>query len=88
MHFNSLWNATSAPLNYPTCPGEPGYDSSIDVDWSNRWGREQAFRSRHPGGAHFAMADGSVTFLQETISYDLYQSLGDRRDGQALGQTP
>jgi prepilin-type N-terminal cleavage/methylation domain-containing protein/prepilin-type processing-associated H-X9-DG protein len=88
MHFNSLWNATSAPLNYPTCPGEPGYDSSIDVDWPNRWGREQAFRSRHPGGAHFAMADGSVTFLQETISYDLYQSLGDRRDGQALGQAP
>lgn len=86
MHFNSLWNATSGPLNYPTCPGEPGYDTTLDT--SDRWGREQAFRSRHRGGAYFAMADGSVVFVSELIDYSLYQRLGDRRDGQPLDPLP
>ncbi|MEW4564388.1 DUF1559 domain-containing protein [Bremerella sp. JC770] len=52
-----------------------------------------AFSSFHPGGALFAYVDGSVHFISETISYDTdpsalgaYQKLGDRRDGQTLGE--
>ena len=89
MHFNSLWNATSSPLNYPTCPGEPGYDNTLDTGGiMARCSREQAFRSRHRGGAHFAMADGSVIFISELIDYNLYQRLGDRRDGLPIDPLP
>ena len=85
MHFNSLWNATSAPINYPTCPGEPGFDEPLVNNlWGGKWAVEQAFRSRHSGGASFALADGSVSFLQENIDYELYQRLGDRRDGRSV----
>jgi prepilin-type N-terminal cleavage/methylation domain-containing protein/prepilin-type processing-associated H-X9-DG protein len=43
-----------------------------------------AFKSRHPGVAGFAMADGSVTFISQTISYDLFNALGTRAGGEVV----
>jgi prepilin-type N-terminal cleavage/methylation domain-containing protein len=40
------------------------------------------FKSRHPGGAYFALADGSIRFLKQTIDHRHYQHLGCRDDGQ------
>ena len=45
----------------------------------------QAFGSRHPGGAHFAFADGSVHFLQESIDGQTLERLACRNDGQPVG---
>jgi prepilin-type processing-associated H-X9-DG protein len=42
------------------------------------------FKSKHPGGAQFVLCDGSVQFLTESIAYDTYQRLGDRRDGNPV----
>jgi prepilin-type N-terminal cleavage/methylation domain-containing protein/prepilin-type processing-associated H-X9-DG protein len=42
--------------------------------------------SYHTGGAHFTMVDGSVHFINDNIDYKLYCDLGDRMDGEALGQ--
>ena len=42
-------------------------------------------RSRHPGGAMVAMADGSVRFLAETIDPQTLRALVTRNDGQAVG---
>ena len=39
------------------------------------------FGSQHPGGCQFAMADGSIHFLNENINLALYQRLGDMGDG-------
>lgn len=43
------------------------------------------FRSKHPGGIQVVLCDGSVQFLSATIDYMTYQRLGDRRDGQPVG---
>jgi prepilin-type N-terminal cleavage/methylation domain-containing protein/prepilin-type processing-associated H-X9-DG protein len=93
VHVNSIWMATTAPINFPTCPGEMG--NPVD-QWSGQflpgracnhfqsWNASMGFKSRHPGGAQFVFCDGSVHFLSETINYDMYQRLGDRRDGRPV----
>lgn len=42
------------------------------------------FRSQHTGGAHFAMADGSVHFISENINFELYQALSTRAGGEVV----
>jgi hypothetical protein len=42
------------------------------------------FGSRHVGGAHFCLLDGSIRFLTETISQDTFRQLSDRADGSLL----
>ena len=41
-----------------------------------------AFRSNHPGGANFAMGDGSVKFIKSTVNDQAYQALGTRAGGE------
>jgi len=46
----------------------------------------QNARSFHKGGAQFVLADGSVRFLSANIDQITYNRLGDRSDGQVLGE--
>lgn len=86
--------STTAPINLPICIGEPGYlqmkalgylNQISDAGWINgsAW-TGSGLNSQHPGGAQVLMVDGSVHFLPETINYDTYQRLGDRRDGYQI----
>jgi prepilin-type N-terminal cleavage/methylation domain-containing protein/prepilin-type processing-associated H-X9-DG protein len=43
-----------------------------------------AFKSYHPGGANFAMADGSVRFLKQSIAPRTYNALGSRAGNEAI----
>ena len=45
-----------------------------------QWG----FRSRHPGGANFLFADGSVKFIKNAVNYLIYRSLGTRNIGEVI----
>jgi prepilin-type N-terminal cleavage/methylation domain-containing protein/prepilin-type processing-associated H-X9-DG protein len=75
MHPNSLWNATTAPINITECC------TAGTADETQNWSCEQAFRSAHSGGCNFVFCDGSTHFINDTINYTTYQKLGDRRDG-------
>ena len=46
-----------------------------------RWYDAMSFRSKHPGGAHFARADGSVDFVTEDISGAVYRSFCTKNGG-------
>lgn len=63
---------------HSTCAIPP---NMMDVNDPYDWPNAQSFRSRHPGGLHFAFGDGSVKFISEAIDLDLYRSLATI-DGQ------
>ena len=86
-HFNSLWVATTAPVNFPIrCYNDPAPSGTLTgCNDADNWSTSQGFKSRHVGGAQFVLCDGSVRFISENIDYLTYQYLGDRRDGKVLG---
>lgn len=46
------------------------------------WTRTRGFRSFHPGGAQFAMADASARFVQDDINPLVYRALSTRNRGE------
>ena len=50
------------------------------------WTRYRGFRSNHPGGANFAMVDGSVNFIQEAIDPLTYRALSTRSRGETFSR--
>jgi len=64
-------------------------DNPINTPWGSgiclpaaRGGANGAFGSPHPGGAMFAMVDGSVRFFEESIDLTTYRLLGQRASSQ------
>ena len=68
--------STQVPINYDSCQGEDVSPCHQPCNWST----ELAFKSLHPAGAFFAMGDGSIHFLSDSIDHTLYQYLGDKDD--------
>jgi len=42
------------------------------------------FSSRHPGGAYFTMAYGSVRIITEFVDIDVYRALATRHNGEVI----
>ncbi|WZP00917.1 DUF1559 domain-containing protein [Isosphaeraceae bacterium EP7] len=89
---NEFWGFTGGgagvtiPLNwksnarYDACVGN--YNS---VDWTCRYSyAARGFKSRHPGGANFTFADGSVRFLKSSINRASYAAIGSRNGGEIV----
>jgi prepilin-type N-terminal cleavage/methylation domain-containing protein/prepilin-type processing-associated H-X9-DG protein len=73
-------NGTCAiPLNLGTGMIEP---PGINVTAGN-WPNVYSFRSRHSGGAHFALADGTVNFINQNITLAIYRSLASTDGGES-----
>jgi prepilin-type N-terminal cleavage/methylation domain-containing protein/prepilin-type processing-associated H-X9-DG protein len=51
---------------------------------NNLWQFKSGFYSRHPGGAQFTLADGSVRFLPDTIDLVTFRRLCNRMDGNPV----
>jgi len=47
--------------------------------------RINAYGSGHTGGANFALADGSVRFIRDSISAVTFQALGTKAGGEVIG---
>ena len=84
----SLWFSTTAPINFPTCPGENGVPSAGGTGCKSyqSWNTSMGFKSLHTGGAQFLLCDGSVRFISQNIDHNTYQMLGDRWDGFVVGE--
>jgi prepilin-type processing-associated H-X9-DG protein len=45
------------------------------------------FGSMHQGGANFVLADGAVKFFSQSIDPQIYEHLGNRQDGEMVGDS-
>jgi prepilin-type N-terminal cleavage/methylation domain-containing protein len=51
------------------------------------WDRSRRFGSSHPAGVNVVLGDGSVRLVKFTIDPAVFDKLGNRSDGQVLGDT-
>ena len=72
------WATCGNPLNYFIVPED---ETTIKND---QWQAARGFKSLHPGGAHFVMADGSVHFVSESIDTAVYRGLSTRNGGESV----
>ncbi len=75
-------NGTCAiPLNLGTKLIQPAGVNVTPGYWPNVY----SFRSMHGGGANFALADGSVRFVRDTIDLTTYRNASTFASGEVLG---
>ena len=60
-----------APLN--SNPSPVSVDHSIGDQQDDPLDRVRSFNSLHPGGAQFALGDGSIQFVSDTIDSQTYR---------------
>jgi prepilin-type N-terminal cleavage/methylation domain-containing protein len=72
-YANGDYASCHAPLNFFPDPPRP-----------RDWWDVMSFRSRHPGGASFCLADASVRFLSQDIDYPLYRAVSTKAGGEPV----
>jgi prepilin-type N-terminal cleavage/methylation domain-containing protein len=81
----TTYGPTDPNRDYTTLNGEPYvriYGSDVWQDRQYAW----QFGSHHTGGAHFALGDGSVRFISDSIDYVTWQRLGWIQDGNPISE--
>jgi prepilin-type processing-associated H-X9-DG protein len=75
---------TLVPINFQTCPNEGAGMTGSGCNGVNNQVTAMGFKSRHVGGAHFLLVDGSVRFVSQNVDFLIYNRIGDRRDGAVV----
>jgi prepilin-type N-terminal cleavage/methylation domain-containing protein/prepilin-type processing-associated H-X9-DG protein len=78
------WAITGVEINwdYRTSGFCLGANGELETGARECWPRMRGFRSFHPGGVHFAMADGSVTFVNDDINHLVYRAMSTREGAE------
>jgi prepilin-type N-terminal cleavage/methylation domain-containing protein/prepilin-type processing-associated H-X9-DG protein len=83
-HSNGAIGTCAIPPNtgitIPTGPAPGSLTTSDAGDWQERY----SFRSRHTGGLQFALADGSVRFVSESVPIQIYRAMATRSGGESV----
>jgi len=68
----------SIPLNNAMQAGQPGFNNK--GDWPNVY----SFRSNHSQGANFALGDGSVRYVRQSVDLPTYRAMATIAGGEAV----
>jgi hypothetical protein len=63
-------------------PGAKNIRYAINAPQPSGEANNIPFASKHGGGTHFALGDGSASFVSEDIDFVLYQALASRDGGE------
>lgn len=83
--FGSIW-ARNVPEAMFHLKINSSFLKAREDNNTSSWPDATGYASYHEGGAQFLLVDGSVQFLSENIDYETYCNLGDRFDGEAIGE--
>jgi len=88
MSHASALTTTNVPPNYhkikTNCTKECAYAARCTA--GNCHYHMAGYKSEHAGGVHVALADGSVRFLSDAIDYVTWNNLGNKADGNVIGE--
>ncbi len=74
--FNASTATCAVPLIYWHIP----------EDTEDDWFCNYSFVSRHTGGAYFGLADGSVRFVSENVSREVYRDAAAIQGSELVGE--
>jgi len=77
------FSTTAQPINHKNAYYSSGYEN-WPTQANPQWADAIAFRSLHPGGAHFLMCDASVQFLSENVDHVSYMARASRDGGDLI----
>jgi prepilin-type N-terminal cleavage/methylation domain-containing protein/prepilin-type processing-associated H-X9-DG protein len=79
---NGACGTVAIPPNVGNRIGDP--DVGFDGNKPGRWPTRYSFRSAHAGGVQFALADGSVRLIRDSIPLAVYRAMGTRAGGEVF----
>ncbi len=82
---DGIWSTDDdilAPLNSDPCPVSVDHNTGPEQD--DPLDRVRSFNSLHPGGAQFALGDGSVQFFSNSIDAKTYRDRSTIAGGEPL----
>ena len=82
---NSWFTAERPASSVFTCRIPPNNNTQYDCG-RNTDDAMWAARSKHAGGVHAVMCDGSVRFVNDTIDIAVWGNIGNIRDGNEVGE--
>jgi len=74
------WGTTAYPINYQN----RSLAATLPTQGNPRWDESIGFRSFHTGGANFALCDGSVRFIRDSIDGVTYRAYASRAGGEVV----
>ncbi|MFO0789267.1 MAG: DUF1559 domain-containing protein [Pirellulales bacterium] len=77
---DGFWVENQAQIRYAI--EEASYSSTITTTVAKR--SDLSFGSKHPGGCHFVMADGSAHFVNKSTDVAVLRLLANRHDDQSV----
>ena len=80
----SGWFGTFTTLAGYRVNSIPHLDVTVFVPINMSLSFPSCFSSFHTGGAHFALCDGSLKFVSDSIDMHIYQAMGSRAGGEIV----